>query len=67
MDIRFLKSEIKAYGIKNMQEKTGLSRSHINSILKGLVEPKLSTLGKMMNYYRRLITYIGPLISWGCP
>ena len=47
MNIDFLKDEIKSFGVNKMKEKTGLSRSHINGIVCGRVEPKVSTLKKM--------------------
>ncbi len=49
MNLGFLKDEIKSFGVKKMKDITGLSRSHINGIMQGRVEPKVSTLNKMLN------------------
>ncbi|MGK0367856.1 MAG: transcriptional regulator with XRE-family HTH domain [Thermoproteota archaeon] len=48
MNIEFLKEEVRSFGINKMKDKTGLSRSHINGIMKGSVEPKVETLNKLL-------------------
>lgn len=49
MNLNDILLELRKYNISNLEDQTGLSRSHIYGILNGKIDPSLKTLQKLIN------------------